>query len=219
MLRRTPELDLYLVRHAEAYKNLLGVHGGGDQRLTPRGEVQAQMLGEYFLSHTLSNPNSLQIVHQPEGRSKATAQHIGRAASKATVECSELNGVGLGLAGGLSKEELARQYPEVAQALAAWRNNTGSLHSRPKVPGSEPMDQFAERIHQGLLSSIDSAADSLAIIGTTSTLNMINHLLTNDGSFCRSRYNFIHFPLGGITTWQISSEAPIQTTPITTLPA
>ena len=49
MIRKPNPLDVYLLRHAEAYKNLAKVHGGGDQRLTPTGERQAQTLGGYLL--------------------------------------------------------------------------------------------------------------------------------------------------------------------------
>jgi broad specificity phosphatase PhoE len=217
MIRKASLLDLYLLRHAEAYKNLAKVHGGGDQRLTPTGENQARTLG-HFLLRTRGGAEGLRIVHQPEGRSEATAQHIGGVVSKAIVEVPDLVGVRLGVAGGLSEKELEERHPEVATALAAWRANKGDLSQRPRVSGSEPMEEFAERIRRGLVSSIEACdpGDSLAIVGTTSTLNMMNHLLANDGEFVRPRYDFIEFPLGSLTTWRISLETPAQITPIAT---
>lgn len=159
----------------------------------------------------------LRIVHQPEGRSEATARHVGDVATRAIVEEPELVGVRLGVAGGLSEKELAERYPEVAAALVAWRTNRGDLGKRPRVPGSEPMDEFAERIRRGLVSHIETCEpnDSLAVVGTTSTLNMMNHLLVNDGEFDRATYNFIEFPLGSLATWQVSDELPRQIMPIT----
>jgi broad specificity phosphatase PhoE len=216
MIRKANPLDVYLLRHAEAYKNLDKVHGGGDQRLTPTGEQQARTLGSYLL-RLCGSAEGLQIVHQPELRSEATARHVGVVATRTTVEVPDLVGVRLGVAGGLSEKELAERYPEVAAALINWRTNKGDLGSRPRVPGSEPMEEFAERIRRGLLSSIEACepGSSLAVVGTTSTLNMMNHLLVNDGEFVRPSYDFIEFPLGSLAAWQISSEAPVQTMPIT----
>jgi broad specificity phosphatase PhoE len=217
MIRRADNLDVYLLRHAEAYKNLAKVHGGGDQRLTPTGEQQARTAGGYLL-RMRGSAEGLQIVHQPEGRSEATARHVGMVAARAIVEVPDLVGVRLGVAGGLSEEELAIRYPEVAASLIAWRTNKGDLGSRPRVPGSEPMEEFADRIRRGLVSSIEACEpdNSLAVVGTTSTLNMMNHLLVNDGEFDRPNYDFIEFPLGSLAAWRISDETPVQIMPIIT---
>ncbi len=217
MIRKTPPLDVHLLRHAEAYKNLAKVHGGGDQRLTPTGERQAQTLGGFIL-RIHAGAKDLRIVHQPEGRSEATARYIGGIAASPLVEMPDLVGVRLGVAGGLSEKELTERYPEVAAALIAWRTNKGDLGSRPRVPGSEPMEEFAERIRRGVVSSIEVCEpdSTLVVVGTTSTLNMMNHLLVNDGEFDRARYDFIEFPLGSLATWHISDEPPVQTMPITT---
>lgn len=216
MIRKVPPLDVHLLRHAEAYKNLAKVHGGGDQRLTPTGEVQARTLGN-FLLRMRGGAERLRIVHQPEGRSEATAKHVGDVATRAIVEVQDLVGVRLGVAGGLSEKELAERYPEVAAALIAWRANKGDLGSRPRVPGSEPMEEFADRIRRGLVSNIEACEPNgaLAIVGTTSTLNMMNHLLVNDGEFDRASYDFIEFSLGSLATWRISDESPQQIMPIT----
>ena len=215
-IRTAYPVNLYLLRHTEAYKNLHDVHGGGDQRLTPVGRYQAKTLGSYLLDVCTE---SLQIVHQPEGRSKVTAQRIGMIASRSIIEMPELVGVGLGVVSGLSQKELEAKHPEVAAAISAWRANKGSLSQRPRVPGSEHMEDFANRIHCGLSKSVElcGPSDSLAIVGTTSTLNMMNHLLINDGKFIRPLYDFVEFPLGSLTTWQLSLEPPRQIMPITTL--
>ena len=216
MIRKDTPLKLYLLRHAEAYKNLAKVHGGGDQRLTPNGENQARMLGHKLLE-LLGENESLKIIHQPEGRSISTAQRVGSIVAQQIIEVDDLVGVKLGIAGGLSEHELAKQYPEVAAALADWRSNKGNLEARPHVPGSEHMEEFAERILRGVTSSIAACTpgESLAIVGTTSTLNMMNHLMINDGEYVRADYDFIEFPLASFATWQISNERPQQITPIT----
>ena len=217
MIRKEHLTTVYLARHTEAYKNLAKVHGGGDQRLTPRGVSQAEILGSTLAANSTESEQDLAIIHQPEGRSKATAQVIGAVASKPLIEVPALAGVSLGIVEGLSEPELAERYPEVASALATWRTSDGSLDARPPVPGSERMEEFADRVHTGLVASIDGCGPhtSLAVVGTTSTLNMLNHLLINDGSFVRPSYDFIHFPLGSYATWEVSSAPPKNTLPIT----
>ena len=212
MIRKDPPTDLFLMRHAEAYKNLSGIHGGGDQRLTQNGINQARLLGYYLASH-LSSYDELKLIHQPEERSKNTALNIGLVATRNIVEVKELAGVSLGVAGGLTEEELNEKYPEVAEALSAWRENKGDLCARPKVPGSEPMEEFAERISCGLHNCLEicSSGQKLGVVGTTSTLNMLNHLLCNDGEFDRDHYDFISYPLGSVSMWKVSSNPPVQT--------
>ena len=61
MIRKAEPLNIHLLRHAEAYKNLAKVHGGGDQRLTPTGESQARALGGHLLR--MGGVERLQIVH------------------------------------------------------------------------------------------------------------------------------------------------------------
>jgi broad specificity phosphatase PhoE len=216
MLRINKQMGVYLIRHAEAYKNLEGVQGGGDQRLTRAGKYRAKSLGRYLLAVNHNNGSEgLRIVHQPEGRCRATAELIGKILSSNIVECAELAGVGLGDVGGLSQTELSTRYPDVFSALLAWRLNKGTLQDYPQVPGSEPMGQFTKRVHAGIISSLDADAttDPIAFIGTTSTLNMMNHLLVNDGVFDPEHYICADFPLGSLVLWHLSAEAPVQITP------
>ena len=215
MIRKESPADLFLIRHAEAYKNLSGVHGGGDQRLTPKGINQARLLGN-FISNQLNFGDELKLVHQPEERSRNTAINIGLVAIQDIVEVKELKGVSLGVAGGLTAKELLEKYPEVAEALSAWRENKGDLSARPRVPGSEPMEEFAGRICGGLQTSLElcESGQNLGIVGTTSTLNMLNHLLINDGVFDRDHYDFISYPLGSVSSWKVSINPPVQTATI-----
>ena len=213
MIRKPSNLDIYVMRHGEAYKNLAKVSGGGDQRLTPRGEMQASVLGAFLLQAS-GGSEYLRIVHQPEGRSEETAKRIG-AITLATVYVDpRLKGVGMGDVAGLSQQELEEQYPGVAKGMAAWRASGGKLQ-RPKVPGSEPMTDFANRVHRGLLENVEFAKNGLAIVGTTSTLVMLRHLLQRDGEFSRPDYEFFEMPLGSIAIWHLSVDRPVEVLPTT----
>jgi len=203
------------MRHVEAYKNLAKVSGGGDQRLTPRGEMQASTLGAFLLQAT-GGFEGLRIVHQPEGRSEETAKRIGAITLSAVYVDPRLKGVGMGEVAGLSQQELENLYPDVAKGMAAWRASGGKLR-RPKVPGSEPMVDFANRVYAGLLENVELANSSLAVVGTTSTLVMLRHLLQRDGEFSRPDYEFFEMPLGSAAVWHVSDDKPIEALP-TTIP-
>jgi broad specificity phosphatase PhoE len=215
MIRSWANVSLHLVRHAEAYKNLDNIHGGGDQRLTERGTEQAISIGQYLLTRGSFLPESLTIIHQPEGRTEATAQLIGATTMSLAVCDPQTKGVGMGIVAGLSEEELAEKHPDVAEGLANWRNSGGAL-KRPNVPGSEPMVDFAERISKSLKHNIDNAIEGqeITFVVTTSSLVMLKHLLTNDGTFSRSGYEFFESPLGSVNSWLISDAPPIETVPI-----
>lgn len=212
MIRTKQHFILHLVRHAEAYKNLAKRHGGGDQRLTPKGEQQAKRLGRYLLDAARVQIGRCNIIYQPEGRSEATAKHIGQVVTGHAELYEELIGIDLGERAGLSESQLAERYPEVSAALAEWRSNKG--FRVPDVPGGERLEAFAERINRGLVRSIERCGDgeSLVIVGTTSSLVMVHHLLSRDGQLSAPDYEFIDAPLGSVSTWRISEEPPVQLT-------
>lgn len=214
MIRSSANVSLHLVRHAEAYKNLDNVHGGGDQRLTERGVEQAVSIGRFLLTNGNFLPERLTVIHQPEGRTEATAQLIG-ATTMSPVLCDpQIKGVGMGIVAGLSGKELAEKHPAVAEALANWRNNSSAL-KRPKVPGSEPMVDFAERIGDSLKRNVNAAVEGgeITFVVTTSSLVMLKHLLINDGTFDRPSYEFFESPLGSVNSWLISDNPPVETIP------
>lgn len=210
MIRGNSEIDLHVVRHAEAYKNLEKRHGGGDQRLTPEGERQARRAGRHLLNVEGVRLGEGFVTHQPEGRSEETARRIADVTLRRLRMSPNLKGIDLGSRAGLSEEELAEQYPDVSEAIEAWRTTRVGFEV-PEVPGAEPVQEFADRVREGIEEEIELADDgeSAVLVGTTSTLIMVNHLLAHDGEYSGPRYEFVEAPLGSVSSWKISSdEAP-----------
>ena len=214
MIRTPRPMRLHVARHAEAIKNIEKRHGGGDQRLTPRGEGQARGIGHYLLNTLGVELGSANIVHQPEGRSATTAKHVGEIIASRRVEQSDdLVGINLGVRNGLSEAELAERFPDVSAALAEWRMNKG--FRVPDVPGGEHLEDFAARVGRGLSGSIEGAeqSDDLVMVATTSSLVMVHHLLSRDGALSPPDYEFVDMPLASVSTWQLSdAEQPVQLT-------
>ena len=182
------------------------MHGGGTQNLTDRGISQLLKSIDDLRPKILER--SVNIFYQKEGRSKKTAEIIGQKLETETKIAKQIYGVGLGIIANLNEDELKVQYPKVSQILEAWRNNGAKLDDYPDIPGREYMVDFAVRIRSGLFDILKSNTDTI-LIGTTSTINMLNHLMLMDGEFIHDDYNFVSFPFSGINGWQLSSnEAP-----------
>ncbi len=193
----------FIVRHAEALKNLEKMHGGGTQDLTPNGVEDlinsAQILKEHI------DINNTIIYYQREGRSEKTANIMAEELNVDVKKVDDIYGVGLGIIAALNEEELQKRYPRVAKILENWKNNGANLDDYPDIPGREHMNDFAARILKGM-SSILQPSSHIIVVGTTSTINMMNHLLVNDGIFIREHYDFISFPFVGINGWALSCD-------------
>lgn len=191
---------LFIVRHGEAIKNLEKIHGGGTQALTEIGEQQSINAGAIILD--LLSKRELTIFHQKEDRSKFTAEIIKNVIGTKTICPTEISGIGLGDISQLSEPEVEILYPEVAKALLNWKNGKAGIQNYPEIPGREHTSDFAIRINNELRSLIRPGED-MVLVGTTSTINMINHLLTHNWTFDKPSYEFISFPYAGINCWQI----------------
>jgi broad specificity phosphatase PhoE len=210
MIRSEHLIDFHLVRHTEAVKNIERRHGGGDQTLTPRGIKQAHNIGHYLVSVLGMEAGYCVVAYQPEVRSELTAQYANSIVKGKMRLVKTLSGIGLGVREGLSEDELEQQYPDVSRALVDWRTGVTSLQI-PELPGSEAMTSFMERINSGIEIGINECCEqnSLMLVGTTSTLVMVNHLLVNDGNYTQSEYKYFDAPLGSVSSWKISDEPPV----------
>lgn len=211
MIRSEKPMKLHLARHAEAFKNREKRHGGGDQRLTPIGIHQAYNIGRYLLRNAGVKYGEISVVHQPEGRSELTAGHANEVLGGKLSRSEELTGIDLGSRAGLSEAELNEQFPEIAEGIRQWRTNKVGFNV-PETPDGESMDSFSKRILKGMTEGVRTRRhnEPLLIVGTTSTLVMMNHMLEYDGQFHGPGYAFVDAPLGSVSSWVISDKPPIQ---------
>jgi broad specificity phosphatase PhoE len=213
MIRSDHTVNLFVARHAEAQKNIEKRHGGGNQTLTALGIEQARDIGYQLLISGLVVVGNVRVVHQPEERSRNTAVLVNQIVKGELIEEEpDFQGIGLGTRVGMSEDELAIVHPDLSKALNEWVAGKG--FNIPSAEGSEPMEEFAERITRGLHSQVASTdlGEALAIVGTTSSLTMINHILSEDGEFCRDRYLYYGAPLGSVACWEIFQNKPVRLT-------
>ena len=192
----------FVVRHAEAQKNLDKMHGGGAQDLTIGGLIELKRSAMALLNTTIDK-NRI-VVYQREGRSKETARFLAEELIAPSLECKNIYGIGLGVIATLNEDELSICYPEVSKVLYDWKHGNAKLDNYPDIPGREHMSDFAIRIKNGLSEILKPNCD-VVFVGTTSTINMINHLLVNNGCFERDSYDFVTFPFSGVNGWNLST--------------
>lgn len=192
--------QLFIVRHAEAIKNLERVHGGGTQDLTELGVIQAKNAA-MALSSVIQN-NNIKIYHQVEQRTTLTANIISNILGPIPEIAPNISGINLGIISELTESELKIKCPEAFTALQEWRSGASGLKKYPNIPGREHTKDFAKRISSGMLDIL-SCNNSTILVCTTSTINMINHLLLNNWNYDRSSYTFVNFPFAGINGWEI----------------
>ena len=151
-------------------------------------------------------------MYQPEERSRNTASLAHQIIEGELAEEPDFQGIGLGERVGMSEDELTRAYPDISKALDDWVAGRG--FNIPSAEGGEPMEEFVERITRGVLTQVASTdpGEALAIVGTTSSLTMINHMLAEDGKFCHDRYLYYGAPLGSIACWEIFQDRPVRLT-------
>lgn len=207
-VRLAESLSLHLIRHGEATKNLLHIHGAGDQALTPNGMAQMRAVSARIARSTDTAGRPF-VFHQPEGRAERSATVIAAELGLTAIVIEELRGVRMGVTHGLSDEEVRVRYPKIADALDAWR--AGESNQPPTVPGAEGLSAFATRIRSALdtVCAYRGSAGSALVVATTSTLNMLAHLLQNDGHLDVASYSFAGLELGSVQSWQLGNGPPL----------
>lgn len=208
-IRTAGSLTVHLVRHGEARKNLAHVHGAGDQTLTPRGVEQLAVVAARLAAHR-DGPSYPLVLHQPEERAALSASLVAADLGLETEVVEGLSGVRMGVTYGLSDEEVRVHYPGIARAQEAWR--AGESKELPVIPGAEGLDAFATRIRSALdlITQHHVSRRHAILVCTTSTLNMLSHLLQNDGVLRRGAYSFAAFDLGSLESWRLNRTPPVR---------
>lgn len=158
------------MRHAECFKNLIGLPGGPGTSLTTRGQSQARA------ARAVDEIRSIAIYHSPHVQTEETAAVLSAASGRPYSVLSGLSSIGLGSLSGISISDAAIKYPEDSAAMQAWRNGEISI-SELDIAGMEKPIEFAVRSLEVLKSLVLNVERkrSLLIVCTTSHLIMFKH--------------------------------------------
>ena len=128
--------ELVVVRHGETEFNRHGIYQGhADSPLTPAGEAQALRLARRLRALDCSATAYCSNL----GRARRTAELLVRPPAHRICEDPALRERGYGVFEGLSRAEIAEQYPEARIA-------SGAANPDYTPPGGEAQDEFNARV-------------------------------------------------------------------------
>lgn len=134
---------LTLVRHGQTTGNVAKLLSGiTDDPLTPFGERQAAVMGAALVAliHAGTLPPVATLYVSPLQRARRTAQEIAAPLGLTPIVRDDLQEMDFGHVEGLTQDEAAARYPELA---GAFENSPDSM--RYAFPGGESRTQFHQR--------------------------------------------------------------------------
>jgi len=146
---------LLLIRHAETVWNASGrLQGQADPPLSDRGKLQCEAVGARLQGTRIARVVSSDLV-----RARATAEAIGRHQAVDVELDPRLREVDLGAWEGVTRPELARDWPDL---LHAWLQRP----SWDLVPGGEGTQAFLSRVTAAAEEILAGAAedDTVAVV-------------------------------------------------------
>lgn len=168
------ETVIVLVRHAESVKNLGDIHGGKGMQLTPKGREQCAILVGKMKSWGINKDNAV-LLFSESVQTKETAELIEKQMGMPSEPIKGGATINLGVASGLSNDEVKHRFPEVYNNLVKWRNKEieiADLH----IPGMESAEGFFNR-GLTILSSVRENCYNIFVVTTSLFILLANILL------------------------------------------
>ena len=159
---------LFLIRHGRSVWNAEGrIQGHADPPLDGVGREQARRL-----AGRLQGGAMVALYTSPLQRARETADIIGRALSVPVVADEGLKEYGIGVVTGLTFEQVAEQYPDVARRWIGAQDPLG-------VPGEEGNAQFRARVVTAFDGIVARHADGpVGVVAHGGTFGVyLNHLI------------------------------------------
>ena len=163
-----------LLRHAESIKNVKKIHGGHGETLTDNGKVQAIEVAE-ILANSL-NIETLKIFSSTSFHTRATAEIIAHQLNKGVENPLEFSPLHLGVADGLSEQELRLRYPDVQALFERWRRREFDI-KKLVVSQMEPYMDFWNR-GMDFLSQLPQNCD-IVLVCSNSLMILLAHIMLN----------------------------------------
>lgn len=177
---------IYLIRHAESIKNLKDVHGGTGMSLTERGRQQALNIERRLASYGINNSNALMFFPNSV-QTKETANIILQNLDIPVLEIQNFKTLDMGVASGLSNEEVRQRVPSVYLSLNDWRNKRIDI-SELKIDRMENPAHFYAR-GLDMLKNVQENKHNIFVV-TTSLYIVLSHILL--GNTVDSGGGYIH---------------------------
>lgn len=154
---------LWLIRHGESLGNLeQRIQGSDDSPLTDLGREQARLVAARLAQEAQLS----EVISSSLSRAAETAEAISQTMNLPLRFDSRLNEYNFGPLNGLTREEIARRFPEVP---AAWKAN----EFWEPLPGEEGDPALEARVKAAMNDIIDGMIEETAVAVVThgGTLN------------------------------------------------
>jgi probable phosphoglycerate mutase len=154
---------LWLIRHGESQGNLeQRIQGWDDSPLTDLGRQQARLVAQRLAQEAQLS----EIISSPLRRAAETAELIGQALSLPVRFDRRLNEYNFGPLNGMTRQDIARDYPQVP---LAWKAN----EFWELLPGEEGDPAFEARVKAAINQIVTEMAEetAAAVVTHGGTLN------------------------------------------------
>lgn len=163
-------MKVHVVRHAECYKNLIGIPGGEGASLTPAGIIQADKVGE-VLQHRLAGEATL--IASPTRQTIETAEILGRRLGIGSEVEPLFASIDLGVLSGVSIKEASVRFPASSASMDQWRSYSSEIADL-QIDGMESPWEFYNRGLRGILKY--QRYNDLIVCATTSIMILMSHM-------------------------------------------
>ncbi|WP_082504354.1 histidine phosphatase family protein [Methylobacterium sp. Leaf111] len=164
-------MRLYVARHAECGKNLIGIPGGMGNSLTNRGIEQARDLAQYFAE---ANILAGAVGVCPPIQARETGEIIATRLGLPVEQRDELCSINLGVLTGIPISEARQLYPASSASMDLWRKGEIEL-SAVKIEGMEDPTKFFIRGLRYVLNVMQIKKEDL-IVATTSIMILFENM-------------------------------------------
>lgn len=191
------------VRHAESKKNIRDITGGYGAELTDEGKRQAVALGLALLD-VIKNED-VDIVSSNTIQTIQTAELVSDVLKKHYLVTDRLKPAGMGVIDGLTKSEVQKKYPQLAEQMVQWRNCELEAIEL-EIPEMEVPIDFWNRIID-YLKEINDGKNKI-IVCTRSVMVLVYNLVKGNVPELGGRYK--HMTIGNCDIISFSSDAEFQ---------
>jgi len=189
-------MEIYLIRHPEAYKNVSDEHGGTGTPLTSIGLKHCDIIYEKFLSQ-YKDKQKISFWGNSVEQVKETVSKLNRDKSFCDFD-DKLTGIYLGGLDGLSREKATKENPEAAKLLELWRKGELTL-DKLIIPDGESAIGFYNRIFEKWQSILSHENSVKVIVLTRSVYIMLLNILKLGEDFNFKDYKVYTIPNSSVT--------------------
>ena len=186
-----------LIRHAESIKNLKKIHGGQGEELTDLGIEQAQSVAKFLKDNRIDL--NLKIYASTSFHTRATAQIIAEKLNLPIEKPYEFAPLYLGIADGLSEQQLEDISPETSELFRLWRNKEIDI-KKLVVKDMESYQDFWNR-GKTLLSTLPTDKDVMMVC-SNSLMILLTHIMAGNDPNLTDNYKHFSIPNCGMVTFE-----------------